>query len=115
MAGSAALDGITGAGRAAALFDVGDGKSTDPKEQALLDFVLLLIRNRADVTDGELRAVIDAGWTDEDVTEVFGHLMLNMLTNYFWKVSRNDVDFPILRLFDQNKISRGGHPFKEVA
>lgn len=91
------------------------GKSTDPKEQALLDFVLLLIRNRADVTDGELRAVKDAGWTDEDVTEVFGHLMLNMLTNYFWKVSRNDVDFPILRLFDQNKISRGGHPFKEVA
>lgn len=91
------------------------GKSTDPKEQALLDFVLLLVRHKGDLTDGEVQAVKDAGWTDEDVTEVFGHLVLNFMTNYLWKVSRNDVDFPILRLFDQSKIARGGHAFKQVA
>jgi uncharacterized protein YciW len=91
------------------------GKSTDPKEQALLDFVLLLVRHKGDLTDAEVQAVKDAGWTDEDVTEVFGHLVLNFLTNYLWKVSRNDVDFPILRLFDQTKIARGGHAFQQVA
>ncbi len=91
------------------------GRSTDPKEQALLDFVLLLVRHKGDLTDAEVQAVKDAGWSDEDVTEVFGHLVLNFMTNYLWKVSRNDVDFPILRLFDQSKISRGGHAFSQVA
>lgn len=91
------------------------GRSTDPKEQALLDFVMLLVRHKGDLTDAEVQAVKDAGWSDEDVTEVFGHLVLNFMTNYLWKVSRNDVDFPVLRLFDQGKIARGGHAFKQVA
>ncbi|WP_313140842.1 carboxymuconolactone decarboxylase [Stenotrophomonas sp.] len=92
------------------------GKSTDPKEQALLDFVLLLVRHKGDVTDEELQAVRAAGWGDEDIVEVFGHLALNFITNYLWKVGRNDVDFPILRLFDQGKISRGSsHAFQQVA
>ncbi|KAF1017435.1 MAG: hypothetical protein GAK31_00700 [Stenotrophomonas maltophilia] len=92
------------------------GKSTDAKEQALLDFVLLLVRHKGDVTDEELQTVKNAGWGDEDIVEVFGHMVLNFLTNYLWKVSRNDVDFPILRLFDQSKISRGSsHPFKQIA
>lgn len=83
------------------------GKSTDLKEQALLDFVMLLVRHKGDLTNAEVQAVKDAGWTDEDVTEVFGHLILNFLTNYFWKVARTDIDFPVLRLFDQSKIARG--------
>jgi alkylhydroperoxidase family enzyme len=83
------------------------GKSTDLKEQALLDFVLLVVRHKGDLTDSEVQAVKDAGWSDEDVAEVFGHLILNFLTNYFWKVARTDIDFPVLRLFDQNKIARG--------
>ncbi|WP_312253161.1 carboxymuconolactone decarboxylase family protein [Stenotrophomonas sp.] len=92
------------------------GKSTDPKEQALLDFVLLLVRHKGDVTDEELQAVRAGGWGDEDIVEVFGHLALNFITNYLWKVGRNDVDFPILRLFDQGKISRGSsHAFQQVA
>lgn len=91
------------------------GKSTDAKETALLQFVLQLIRHKADVTDEELQAVKNAGWTDEDIAEVIGHLMLNFLTNYFWKIARTDVDFPVLRLFDQNKIARGAsHGFKQV-
>lgn len=92
------------------------GKSTDPKEQALLDFVLLLVRHKGDLTDGEVQAVKSAGWSDEDITEVFGHMILNFLTNYFWKVARTDIDFPVLRLFDQTKIARGNtHPVQVVA
>jgi alkylhydroperoxidase family enzyme len=83
------------------------GKSTDPKEQALLDFVLLLVRHKGDLTDAEVQAVKDAGWTDEDIAETFGHLILNFLTNYFWKVARTEIDFPVLRLYDQSKIARG--------
>lgn len=83
------------------------GKSSDPKEQALLDFILLVVRHKGDLTDAEVQAVKDAGWTDEDVTEAFGHLILNFLTNYFWKVARTDIDFPVLRLYDQSKIARG--------
>jgi alkylhydroperoxidase family enzyme len=92
------------------------GKSTDPKEQALLDFVLLVVRHKGDLTDAEVQAVKTAGWSDEDITEVFGHTILNFLTNYFWKVARTDIDFPVLRLFDQSKISRGStHVVKVVA
>ncbi len=79
----------------------------DTKETALLQFVLQLVNHKGDLTDEEVQAVKDAGWNDEDITEVFGHLTLNFMTNYFWKVARTDVDFPILRLFDQSKISRG--------
>lgn len=85
------------------------GKSTDSKEEALLTFVLQLVRHKGDLTNAEVQAVKDAGWTDEDVSEVFGHLILNFLTNYFWKVARTDIDFPVLRLFDQSKIARGNH------
>ncbi|ARB27423.1 hypothetical protein HX787_29000 [Pseudomonas tolaasii] len=91
------------------------GKSVDTKETALLEFVLQLVNHKGDLTDAEVQAVKDAGWNDEDITEVFGHLTLNFMTNYFWKVARTDVDFPILRLFDQGKISRGAsHAFKQV-
>lgn len=91
------------------------GQSVDTKETALLQFVLQLVNHKGDLTDEEVQAVKDAGWNDEDITEVFGHLTLNFMTNYFWKVARTDVDFPILRLFDQSKISRGGsHAFKQV-
>tara|TARA_R110001592_G_scaffold90460_2_gene265931 strand:+ start:1068 stop:1322 length:255 start_codon:yes stop_codon:yes gene_type:complete len=71
-------------------------------EQALLDFLITVVK--------------DACWGDEDIAELFGHMILNFLTNYAWKVARTDIDYPILRLFDQNKISRGNtHPVKEVA
>ncbi|WP_047488511.1 carboxymuconolactone decarboxylase family protein [Terriglobus sp. TAA 43] len=85
------------------------GKSSDAKEQALLDFVLLVVRYKGDLTDAEVDAVKAAGWSDEDIAEVFGHLILNFLTNYFWKVARTDIDFPVLRLFDQSKIARGSN------
>ncbi len=82
-------------------------RSSDPKEQALMDFLITVIRHKGDVTDAELQAVKDAGWNDEDITELFGHLILNFLTNYYWKVARTDIDYPILRLFDQSKLKRG--------
>ncbi len=90
-------------------------QSTDSKEQALLSFLITVIRHKGDVTDAELQAVKDAKWKDEDITELFGHIILNFLTNYYWKVARTDIDYPVLHLFDQDKLKRGAnHPVKAV-
>lgn len=92
------------------------GQSADPKEQALLSFLLVVMRHKGDVTDGELQAVKDSGWEDADIAELFGHMILNFMTNYGWKVARTDIDYPVLRLFDQDKIKRGNtHAVKVVA
>jgi len=91
-------------------------KSLDAKEQSLLDFLIIVMRTKGDVTDEELQTVKDAGWEDADIAELFGHLILNFMTNYGWKVARTDIDYPVLRLFDQSKIKRGSsHPVKVVA
>lgn len=91
-------------------------KSLDAKEQALLDFLIIVMRTKGDVTDEELQNVKDAGWEDADIAELFGHMILNFMTNYGWKVARTDIDYPVLRLFDQSKISRGSsHLVKVVA
>jgi len=90
-------------------------KSIDPKEQSLLDFLIIVMRHKGDVTDIELQLVKGVGWEDADIAELFGHIALNFLTNYFWKVARTDIDYPVLRLFDQNKIQRGNADFVKVA
>ena len=64
------------------------GKAIQVKEQALLTFVQKLLRQDVEPTPVDVGSFKLAGWSDEDVAEVFGHLTLNYLTHHFWSIAR---------------------------
>ena len=74
------------------------GESSDGRTAAALSFVRAVIAQRGHVTDAELDAVRNAGFTDGEVAELVTAVALNTFTNYFNSVARTDVDFPEVRV-----------------
>lgn len=72
------------------------GRSADPATQTALDFALAINSREGFVTDEQLQAVRDAGYTDEQVVEVFAETLKNIFTNYFNHIAQTDVDFPFV-------------------
>lgn len=70
------------------------GQSADAKTAAALRFALEVMRKRGAVSDAELEAPRLAGWTDEELTEMVGHVALNVFSNYFNHVAKPELDFP---------------------
>ena len=48
------------------------------------------------VTDEQLQAVRDAGYTDEQVVEIFAETLKNIFTNYFNHIAQTEIDFPFV-------------------
>jgi len=59
------------------------GKCGDAKTDAALKFVTALIEGRGHITDEQFQAVKNAGYTDQEIIDIFGQTMVNMVTNYF--------------------------------
>lgn len=74
------------------------GKSSDKKIQAALTFATQVTQKRGSVTDADLKAVHDAGYSDEEVIEILALVALNTFTNYFNKAFKTEIDFPVVDL-----------------
>jgi alkylhydroperoxidase family enzyme len=75
--------------------------ATDPKRDAAIQFARKVIQTRGQVSDSDLKAVRDAGYTDANITEIVALVALvalHSVTNFF-----NDV-------FDPEKDSRAVTP-----
>lgn len=72
------------------------GRSNDKKTQAALSFASQLVEKRGGVSEAELKAVRDAGFSDEEVVEILAHVALNTFTNYFNEAFKTDIDFPVV-------------------
>jgi len=72
------------------------GTSYDPKAAAAVRFAVSVARQRGHVSDEELRAVREAGFTDAEVIEIVQHVALNVWTNYINNVAQTDIDFPVV-------------------
>ncbi len=70
------------------------GRSEHAMCQAGLDFAAKIVNNRGHVSDADVQAVRDAGFSDERIIEIVAHVALNTLTNYFNEVFRVEIDFP---------------------
>ena len=68
--------------------------SSDPKRNAGLHFAQLLVVKRGEVSDQELAAVRDAGYTDGEIAEIVANVAINIFTNYFNHLAQTEVDFP---------------------
>jgi len=71
-----------------------EGRSGDEKADAAVKFARAVLENRGEITTAEFDAVRNAGFDDGDVVAIIGHVGLNVLTNYFAKAARIDIDFP---------------------
>jgi len=74
--------------------DSRQGTAADGKTDALLHFARKLVETRGQVSDGDVNAVRQAGFTDGEIAEAVANVALNIFTNYFNHVADTDIDFP---------------------
>lgn len=65
----------------------------DDAGRAVARFAHAIVESRGSVSDADLQSFRDAGFGDDAVAEVVGHVALNVLTNYFNRLVETDVDF----------------------
>ncbi|MGO4305559.1 carboxymuconolactone decarboxylase family protein, partial [Cupriavidus sp. RAF12] len=70
------------------------GHASDPKRDAALQFARKVIETRGQVSDLDLKAVRDAGYTDANVMEIVALVAMYSLTNFFNNVFDPEKDFP---------------------
>ncbi len=73
-----------------------NGQSSDSKAQAALTFALSVVKNHGNVSDAELQAVRDAGYSEGEVVEIITHVGVNIFTNYFNHIAATEIDFPVV-------------------
>lgn len=69
-------------------------EAEDPAHQALLTFVRLVIEKKGFVSDEELGAVRDAGYSDGQIAEAIAFIGLATYSNLFNHVFGTTLDFP---------------------
>ncbi|WP_434655855.1 peroxidase-related enzyme [Pseudomonas sp. R3-56] len=74
------------------------GESSDPKTAAALAFALIVVEQRAQVTDADVQRLRDNGFGDEQIVEIIAHVALNLFTNYINVALDIPVDFPKVAL-----------------
>lgn len=71
--------------------------ASNPKDAAALSFAQAVVSTRGRVSDTQLQAVRQAGYTDAQIAEIVAVVAINIFTNYFNHVADTEVDFPRLR------------------
>ncbi|MEL1251583.1 carboxymuconolactone decarboxylase family protein [Aurantiacibacter gilvus] len=72
------------------------GGSTDAKADAAVRFAAKVTAERGKVSDADLAAVRNAGFSDAQVVEIVALVAENVFTNFLNEVAQTDVDFPVV-------------------
>jgi uncharacterized peroxidase-related enzyme len=70
----------------------GDGSSQ--KTTAALTFAKRVLETKGQISEADLAAVRDAGFSEGEIAEIIAHIALNVFTNYFNVATDVDIDFP---------------------
>jgi len=70
------------------------GHAADTKRDAAVQFARKVIETRGKVSDADLKAVRDAGYTDANVMEIVALVAQYSLTNFLNNVFEPKMDFP---------------------
>jgi len=81
-----------------------EGKSTDAKIQAALDFSRTIVEKRGLVDDTDVDALKNAGYDEAGIAEIIAHVGLNLFTNCFNNAAKVVVDFPAVALIETAAI-----------
>jgi len=66
----------------------------DDKLAAIAAVVREAAGNTGTVSDVTWKQALEAGWTEQELTETFAHLAANLFTNYFNHYAETDLDLP---------------------
>ena len=72
------------------------GRSGDAKADAAVRFAAKVVRERGKVSDGDIKAVRDAGFSDGQIVEIIAVAAENVFTNLLNVVAQTDIDFPVV-------------------
>jgi uncharacterized peroxidase-related enzyme len=72
------------------------GASGDAKASVAVGFAAKVARERGHVSDSDIAAVRDAGFTDPQIVEIVALVVQNSFTNYLNEVAKTEIDFPIV-------------------
>ena len=72
-----------------------EGRSNDPRREAATRFAKRVTETRGKVTDADLAAVREAGFTDPQIVEIVALSAQFLLTNFINNVADTDIDFPV--------------------
>jgi len=70
------------------------GHAYDPKREAAIQFARKVIETRGRVSDSDLRAVREAGYSEANIIEIVALVAMYSLTNFFNNVFDPEKDFP---------------------
>lgn len=70
------------------------GHSADAKSDAALRFARLVIVNRGQVSEADIKALKDTGFSEGEIGEIVANVALNIFTNYFNEIAETEIDFP---------------------
>jgi len=70
------------------------GHASDPKRDAAVRFARKVIETRGHVSDADLKAVREVGYTDANIIEIVALVAMYSLTNFFNIVFDPKKDFP---------------------
>lgn len=73
------------------------GRSSDPKIQAILTFAKAVVDTRGFVSDEDLANARQAGLSDGEIVETVANVVANIFTNYINHVADTDIDFPFVK------------------
>ena len=76
------------------ILDARQGTSSDVTTAAALRFANSVTENRGWVSDEDLDLVRNAGYNDEEITEIVAHVVLSIFRNYFNHIAETPIDFP---------------------
>jgi uncharacterized peroxidase-related enzyme len=70
------------------------GRASDPKRNAAVQFARKVVETSGHVSDADLKAIRDAGYTDANVMEIVALVAMYSMTNFFNNVFDPEKDFP---------------------
>jgi uncharacterized peroxidase-related enzyme len=73
------------------------GQSGDAKADAAVRFATKIVKERGHVTDADIKAVREAGFSDSQIVEIIAVTAENIFTNLLNVVAETDIDFPVIK------------------
>ncbi len=72
------------------------GTSPDSRIDAALKFSERVIDTRGKVSDADFKKIRNAGYSDEEITEIIGNVVFTLFSNYFNNAAETEIDFPVV-------------------
>jgi len=76
------------------------GESSDVKTAAVLRFAAKAAREHGRVSEGDLAAVREAGYTEVELVDIVAYISFSVFRVYFNLMAQTTIDFPVVKSAD---------------